>query len=293
MGGLSGNARGALIMMVAMAAFTINDSIMKTILVEIPLFQALFLRGCGAVLGLLAIARWVGEVRIRLPRRDWMLILIRSLSEVVAAWLFLRALQHMPLPNVTAILQSLPLVMTLAGAVFLGESVGWRRLVAILVGFVGVLLIVRPGTEGFDIYAMLALGSVVFVTLRDLVTRRLSQEVPGMTVAIAMAAAVAIFGGLASLSEDWQPLSRDMTLRLMATVAFMILGYFTSVQAMRHGDLAVVAPFRYTGLLWALVLGVVMFGYWPDTLTLLGAGIVVATGIFTFYRERQLARSAR
>ncbi|WP_243645143.1 DMT family transporter [Rhodovulum euryhalinum] len=282
--------RGAALMMGSMAAFTFNDACMKAASDEVPFFQALFVRGCGTILLLLVLSRVMGSLRLRLSRRDWGLICVRTLAETGAAYFFISALFNMPLANVTAILQAVPLAVTLAGALFLGEAVGWRRWLAIGIGFGGVLLIVRPGTEGFNVFSVYALISVGCVTLRDLVTRRLSGGVPSMTVALSAALGVTLFAGLGAAGTDWVPLGARPGLQLAGATVFVICGYIFSIMAMRVGEVAVVAPFRYTALIWALLLGAAVFGDWPSGVTLVGAAIVVATGIFTFYRERRLAR---
>ena len=237
------------------------------------------------------LARSLGGLSLRFSRRDWMLVALRCLGEVGAACFFLTALMNMPLANVMAILQVLPLTVTLGAAVFFGEPVGWRRMSAILVGFAGMLLIVRPGPEGFDINAMLALAAVVCVTLRDLVTRRMSSDVPSMTVTLAASVAVLVFSAVVSVGVEWQPVDLRLALLLAAASVFIFAGYLLSVMVMRVGDVSFVAPFRYTSLLWGLLLGWFVFGDWPDPLTLLGASIVVASGLFTLYRERALLKA--
>ncbi len=288
---LSDNTRGAFLMMGAMASFTLNDAFMKAAGEELPLFQAIFLRGLGTTLFLLLLAHYLGALRFDLPRRDWGLVALRSGAEVGAAYTFITALFNMPLANATAIIQTIPLTVTLAGALFLREPLGWRRLTAIVVGFGGVLLIVRPGTEGFTIYSVYALASVFFVTLRDLATRRLSPRVPSLTVALAAAASVALFGALGTAgTAEWVPVTPRAGLLLAGATVFVIGGYMCSVMVMRVGDLGLVAPFRYTSMLFALVLGLVAFGDWPTLLTLVGAAIVAGSGIYTLLRERHLSR---
>jgi S-adenosylmethionine uptake transporter len=287
---LSDNMRGALLMMGSMAAFTFNDACMKALSDEVPFFQALFLRGLGTVLLLFVVAQRMGLLRFRLPRRDWGRIALRTLAEIGAAYFFITALFHAPLANVTAIIQAIPLSVTLAGALFLGEAVGWRRWLAILAGFAGVMLIVRPGTEGFTIYSVYALVAVGFVTLRDLATRRLSSGVPSLTVALSAAIGVTLFAGLGMAGGDWQPIGPKAAAQLGGATLFVIGGYLFSVMTMRVGEVAIVAPFRYTALIWALLLGAVVFGDWPSGLTLAGAAIVVATGIYTLHREGRRAR---
>jgi S-adenosylmethionine uptake transporter len=212
-------------------------------------------------------------------------------GEIGAAFFFITALFHLPLANTTAIIQTIPLAVTLAGALFLREPLGWRRLTAILVGFAGVLLIVRPGTDGFNAYSVYALVSVLFVVLRDLATRRLSADVPSFTVAISAAAGVGLFGGLgAAATADWVTVSPRAGLFLAGASVFIVGGYVFSVMVMRVGDLATVAPFRYTSLIFALLLGFLLFGEWPSGLTLLGAAIIAGSGIYTLLRERRLRR---
>lgn len=287
---LSNNTRGALLMMVSMAAFTLNDTCIKALAGQVPLFQLLVLRGTLTTIftGLLA---WrMGALHLRISRRDRGLIGLRMIGEIGAAYFFLTALFNMPLANVTAILQSLPLVVTLCAALFFGEPLGWRRMTAILIGLCGVLLIVRPGTEGFNIFSVYALISVAFVVLRDLSTRRLSGQTHSMMVTFATTLSVTVFFGIGSLGVDWVPLTLTQAKFVLGAAAMVMIGYVFSVLVMRVGEISFVAPFRYTGLIWALVLGWYVFGDWPRTLTLIGAGVVVSSGVFMLYRERQLAR---
>jgi S-adenosylmethionine uptake transporter len=228
----------------------------------------------------------MGQARLGLPRRDWALISARVLAEMGAAWFFITALFQMPLANVSAVLQSLPLAVTLAGALVLREPIGRARLVAILVGLLGVLLIVRPGAEGFGWPALYALASVACVTVRDLLSRVIAPDTPSLLVAAVTATGVAAFGGLGSLFVDWAPVGGVQALQLAGAMAFVMLAYVASVSSMRVGALSFVAPFRYTSLLVSIVLGAVAFGTFPEPLTLAGAGVVVATGLFTLLHER-------
>jgi len=289
----SENSRGAMLMMASMAAFTFNDACMKTLSGTIPLMQAMLIRGILTVVLMLLLARVLGQLQFSLPRRDWGMILLRTVCEIGAAFFFLTALFNMPLANVTAVLQALPLTVTLAGAVFLGEAVGWRRMSAILVGFCGVLLIIRPGPDGFNIYSIYVLFSVGFVTLRDLTARRLSRETPSIMVALLAAAGVTGFAGFMTLfdNEPWVVMTPGTLLILGSAGIFVIAGYTLSVMVMRLGEISFVTPFRYSSLIWALLMGFIVFGDWPDNITLLGSAIVVATGIFTFYRERVAQRA--
>ena len=287
---MSPNLKGALLMMASMACFTINDAFLKATGGDLPLFQLLFLRGvlATALLGLLAWSN--GAIRFDVPRKDAWLILGRSVSEIGAAFFFVTALLNMPFANVTAILQILPLAVTLGAALFFKEPVGWRRFLAIGVGFAGMLLIVRPGTDGFTLWSVYALITVAFVTARDLFTRRMSSRAPSLLVTLCASFTVMAVSGLASVTADWAPVTPNLWVLIVSSSLFITGAYYFSVQVMRTGDVAFIAPFRYTGLVLALVLGIVVFGEWPTNLTLIGAAIIVATGLFTFYREQRLAR---
>lgn len=286
----SDNLTAAIFMMVSMAAFTINDTFMKMLAGDLPLNQLLFLRGVITSVAVGVMAWRMGAFRFALGGRDARLIALRTLAELGAAYCFLTALFNMPLANVTAILQALPLTLTLAAALFMREPVGWRRLAAILVGFAGVMLIVRPGPDGFNPYALYGLGAVCCVTLRDLTTRGLSREVPSMLVTFVTSVSVMVVFGLASMGTPWTPLGARETGLVAAAAGFVIVAYLFSIMVMRVGEISFSAPFRYTAILWALLLGWLAFGEWPDPLTLLGAGIVVGSGLFTLYREARLGR---
>lgn len=290
---LTDNTKGALLMMCSMAAFTFNDTCVKLLGPEVPLFQMLFLRGVASSLMIWGLARALNALRWRIPRRDWGLVALRTVAEVGAAYFFITALYHMPIANVTAVLQVLPLTVTLGGAMFFGEAVGWRRMSAILAGFIGMLLIVRPGPEGFDVYAGYALAAVFFVTVRDLSTRRMSAEVPSMTVTLVASLGVMGFAGVASLGVEWVALDARQIGLIGGASVFILGGYLFSVMVMRVGEIGFIAPFRYTSLLWALLLGLVFFGNWPDPITLLGCVIVVGAGVFTLLRGRRLAQEEK
>lgn len=285
--------RGALLMTASMTAFTVNDTFVKLLGDHLPFFQFLLIRSIGAALLLFLLAWRAGALTWPRRRRDRVLIAVRSLAEMAAAYFFLTALIHMPLANVTAILQALPLTVALGAALFLREDVGWRRFLAIGIGFAGVYLIVRPGADGFSIYAGYALLAVVAVTIRDLMARQISQDVQSLTVALAAVIAILAFASVgAFFGPVWEPVSPLDWLWLAGTIVTIIGGYLFSVSAMRHGEIGFVAPFRYSSLLVALILGLLIFEEWPDAVTLLGAAIVVATGLFTLWRERQYAKGS-
>lgn len=271
-----------------MCAFTVNDAFMKSLSGDISLFQAVLLRGIVAIICLTIMCRVMDQLHFNLPRRDWGLILLRTLGEVGGTYFFLTALFHMPIANVSAILQALPLAVSLAATLFLGEALGWRRFAAIAIGFVGVVLIIQPGGADFSSYSIYALIAVACITLRDLAVRRMSVQVPVGFVALIAAIGVTALGAIGSLFITWQPMSATSAMQIGGATICLMFGYIFSVSAMRSGEISFVAPFRYTSLLVALILGMAVFNEWPNVLTVLGASIVVATGLFTLWRERRL-----
>ncbi len=285
---ISDNMRGALYMCVAMAAFTVNDSFMKAATQTLPLWQAIGVRGLLTLGPLVAIGAMTGRLTFRMSRRDAVTVGIRSFAEVVSTLLFLAALVHMPLANLSAIMQSLPLAVALAAWAVFGDRIGWRRMTAILVGFVGVLIVIRPGPSGFDFWSLMGLASVAFVVVRDLATRELSAAVPSATVAVAASLCVTLTAIVLSLPEGWRAMTWAETGWIAAAAASLVVGYNFVVMVMRVGDIGFVAPFRYTSLLWAIMLGWAMFGTLPDVFTLLGAALVVGSGLFTLWRERKV-----
>lgn len=288
---LSENLRGALLMSLCMAGYGINDAMMKLASDHVSFGQAVMVRGLFAT-SMLALLAWrTGAFRATVGRRDRRLLVMRIVGEVGGTYCFLQALFNMPIANATAILQSLPLAVALAGAVFLRERVGWRRYSAILVGFAGVMIIVRPGLEGFDVYGLWALGAVGFIVLRDLLTRQLSHDVPSLLAATITAAAITSMGAIMVPLDTWRPLDGFSLALLGGASCFVVAAYFFSISAMRVGDVSFVSPFRYTILIWAILSGIILFDHIPDLLTFVGAGVVVLTGIYTFYRERKSSAS--
>jgi drug/metabolite transporter (DMT)-like permease len=282
----SDNIRAALFMLLAMAGFVVNDTFVKIASADVSPAQIMAIRGVAASLFLYILAWKLGALRpMRLalsPR-----LLLRTAADILATLSYITALGQMPIANASAIFQALPLTVTLGAALFLGEPVGWRRWTAIAVGFIGVMIIVRPGTEGFTIYSVAVLASVVFAAVRDLSTRRMDKAVPSIFIALVTSIAVSLVGWLLlPFSGGWQPVSTSLLVTLCCAAAAIAVGYIFIVQAMRTGDMGFVAPFRYSILLYALLLGYLVFGDLPAPLTLLGAAIVVASGLYTLYRER-------
>ena len=273
-------------MAVAMAAFTTNDSITKSVTSEMNFGQVMLVRGMFAIVLVAAFAWYQGALR---PLRTLMLkpVALRVCGEIGGTITFMAALAHLPLANTSAIFQALPLAITLGAALIFGEPVGWRRWSAIGVGFIGVLIIVRPGLAGFNQFALLALVSVGFCALRDLATRRIPEQIPSLFITLLTTITVTSAGGLIFIPlGGWTPPSTHSLGLLAFTSVLLLIGYQCIISALRTGDISAVAPFRYSALLWAMLLGYVVFGDVPDAMMVLGASIIVVSGLYAFYRER-------
>ncbi|MFC5585884.1 DMT family transporter [Nitratireductor kimnyeongensis] len=287
----SPNARGALFMSVAMAGFTVNDGLTKLVAENMNMAQVMLVRGVMATLVMMLLA-WHWKA-LKAPRAIFHpMVALRVAGETGATICFLSALAHMPIANLAAVMQALPLAVTLGAAFVLGEPVGWRRWSAILVGFIGILIIIRPGFDAFNAYSLYGVAAVAFATMRDLTTRKIPPDIPSPLISAATAASVTIAGAvLLAPYGGWTPMSgADFTVLVGATLC-IVCGYHFIVLSLRAGELSFIAPFRYTALLWAIGLGIVFFADWPDRVMIAGALLVVCSGLYTLYREQIVNRT--
>ncbi len=279
-------------MMLSMLGFTINDSFIKSLNGDLPVSQIMAIRGSLLLVLIIAIA-WQQNVLSRVKELFVPTVAFRSMGEAAATLLFLTALTQLQFASISAILQSLPLAVAMGAAIFLGEPVGWRRWIAIAIGFIGVLIIIRPGVSGFESASLLVVASVVFAAARDVITRKLPKNLPSLLVSGATSLTLALLGLLICLYQGvWLPVSIKQFATLAVAAFFLFFGYQFIVLAMRTGEVAYVVPYRYTSLLWAVVFGYFVFNEVPDVYTLFGSAIVVATGLFTLYREIVTGRRA-
>jgi S-adenosylmethionine uptake transporter len=284
-----GNVRGILAMLAAMFFFVTNDTFVKLASEHLNTPQIILIRGFIACIfvGLLA---WSTGAFRTWPTRGWRAMGLRVVGEIGGTVLFLSALFHMKIANATAILQAMPLVMTILSALILGEIVRWRRWMAVIAGFVGMLLVVQPGTSAFNAYALLAVASLAFASLRDLASRFLPAEVPSLFVAFVSMVAVTIVGGVWSMTEPWQPVSTEILVYLACAAVLLSGAFYFITEGMRHGEVSVVAPFRYSIILIAIVLGYLVWGQLPDPMAGAGIVLIIASGLYVFYRESRLHR---
>ena len=283
---LNDNLLGAALMTCCVLAYVLNDAVMKLLFADIDFFQAIFLRGLVSLPPLLVLALMTKTLLQKYSAKNQRFMIIRILAEIGTTVTFLTALKHMPLANVTAILQSLPLAITMAAAIFLGEQVGWRRWSAICLGFTGVLIIIRPGLAGFNSYSLLALAAVLLLTVREISTRQLDKKIPTVTVALSTTLGITAFAALMLIGDEWAEINFVSWSLIIAAAAAVTVATLLSVVAMRTGDIGFVSPFRYTSLIGAIGLGILLFGEWPDGMTLLGAIIIAFAGIYSLYREQ-------
>ncbi|MEM9796491.1 MAG: DMT family transporter [Pseudomonadota bacterium] len=288
------NLRGAALMVIAMGCFAVEDALIKGLSARISPAQIIWMLGLG---GAGAFAAWMALRGDPVLSRDYLRprVLIRSTCEVVGALFFVSALALIPLSLASAIIQATPLVVAMGAALFLGADVGWRRWAAILSGFVGVLIILRPGATGFDPATLLAVAGMLALAIRDLVTRNMPASVSGTRLSLA-AFAVLVPGGMALQLLQGVPFvppdPAEMAI-LALCVAIGMAGYITIVGATRTGDIALVSSFRYSRMVFALLIGVLVFAEQPDTATLVGVGIVIASGLYTLIREARLRRASQ
>lgn len=282
------NFRGALLMVLAMFGFAIEDSFIKMMGDALPVGQILTMLGIGgsAVFAVVVLAQ-----KRALFERAMLAgpVLTRAIGEIAGTVCFISAIVFTPLSTASAILQATPLVVTLGAALFLGESVGWRRWAAISMGFMGVLMIIRPGLEGFSPLSLFALGGVFGLALRDISTRKISASLSTMQLSF-LGFLVLIPAGCVMLlvtGQSLAPMDLRLTSLMFASIAIGVFAYYGIVAAMRVGEVSFVTPFRYSRLIFAMIIGVSFFDEQPEGYTLLGGAIIVASGIYTVWRERK------
>ena len=272
-----------------MAAFSIEDAFIKQLSSTVSISQILIVIGLVSAIFFALVSLksghslWAASLWTRAT-------LTRMLAEAVAGVAFVTSLSLVPLSTVAAVFQIMPLTVTMGAALFLGESVGWRRWLAVFVGFLGVLLIIRPGFDGFNPAVLWVLIAVLGVAVRDLVTRVIPADV-GSSIISFQAFLSIVIAGIILLLVSRQVMVPMVGLELVYfgfTVIFTISGYYAIVLAMRLGNASIVAPFRYSRLLFSLLIGIFVFEESPDGLTLIGSGIIIVTGIYTYFRERSL-----
>jgi len=287
---MTANLRGILLLTLSMAAFAVEDAMIKLASGGLPAGQILLMIG---VVGAPVFALWGKALGQPVFSRDVLdgPLWLRNLFEVIGTLGFVTALTLIPLSTASAILQAAPIGVTAGAALFFGETVGWRRWTAVLVGFAGVIVILRPGLDGFDVNALWAVLGVVGLSARDLATRRMRASLPTMVVATWGFVAVAALGAvMLAVSGDAVVPDRRSLWYVAGALSVGIGAYWCIIEATRAGEMSAIQPFRYSRLVFALILAVLVFGERPDIQTLIGAALIIGSGLYTFARERTLSR---
>ena len=288
------NLRGIRLMVAAMACFIVNDALVKFVSQSLPAGQLIFLRGLMATALVLLVARATQHSRGEgaaggaiVPRQlatGW--VALRATLDGLATLTYLISLFNLPMANATAINMATPLFITVFAVLWLRALVTPLRWLAIAAGFAGVLLIIQPTARGFNAFAWLCLLGAVFNALRDLVTLRIAREVPTIGVTLATAVVVTLMAGVLSAVQGWQRFDGLQLALLAAAAVFLAGGYQLIIRATRAGDLSVVAPFRYSGLLMAVALGWMVWGEVPNVLAWAGITLVIAAGFYLLRKGR-------
>ncbi len=289
---LGANRRGIAAIVCGMAAFSISDVFTKLVALTHPLGEVFAVRGLFTVVLVGAAMGMTGDWRcLRLALGTG--VLARSLLDAASSALYVAALLHLPMTDVSAVLLLSPVIVTLMAVLLFREEVDARRWLAVLLGFAGVLLIVRPAPASFNAWAIVALGAALASSFRDVLTRKLDPAIPTTVLTLASMCALTLVGvGLGSTGA-WLPLSAYELLLLLGGAAFFGLAIYFVALAFRGGEISVVTPFRYTALLWAGVAGYVGFGESPDAWSLAGAALIVVSGLYVLRRNAERSRMLR
>lgn len=291
---MTDNFRASLLMILTMAGFAVEDLFIKMASAEVPMGQILLISGGGGMAVMLCIVRARGTDLLD-PQLLAPPVLVRNFSEVLGLICGFGALSYLPLSVLTSISQAAPIVTVLGAALFLREPVGWRRWTAIAFGLTGVLLILRPGSAAFEPAMGFAFLAVIFLSARDLATRRVPRSLSTLQLNFWGYVATLPAGAVLMLVSGSAPVWPDpyhWALLLAATCGGVTF-YWTLTMALRMGESAVVVPFRYTRLVFVLILAAVFLGERPDAVMLAGTALVMAAGLYTLWREARLYRNRR
>lgn len=286
------NTAATLLMVGAMAAFAVEDLFLKRAAMALPPGQVIGMMGLGGALVFWAMAAFKGQKVLTLRALQGAPF-VRSLSEAGATMLYITALALIPLSVNSALLQASPLVVTMGAALFLGEPVGWRRWTAIGVGFAGVLIVLQPWNDGFQAAGILTVFCVVALASRDLSTRAMPMDIGTFPLVSWAYMALVPAGGILMAIGGHHLTAIDPTRWFDLAMALVsgLFGYYAVTAATRVGEAAVIAPFRYTRLVFALILAMLFLGERPGPAMLIGATLIIASGLYTFARERMRAKA--
>jgi drug/metabolite transporter (DMT)-like permease len=281
---------GPLCMTLATGSYVVNDTMMKIVTEALPPYETLFLRGIAATAWGLPLLLVLGHRR-NLPLMFDPRVVARNLCELAAILCYVVALANMLIADVVALGQITPLLVLLGSALLLGERIGGLRLSLIALGFAGALMVAQPTGAGLSVFALLALGNAVFSAMRDLASRQVGPEVPGLVVALSASVIVLAGAGIAHLLlEDWVPPAPRHLALMAGSGLFLFFGHFLIFKAYRIGPTRAVAPFFYAFTLWAVLSGALVFGQLPNPLALAGIALVTASGLVIVWLDARPRR---
>ncbi|GKY87778.1 DMT family transporter [Sinisalibacter aestuarii] len=287
---LTPTALGIVLYLFAILTMSIVDTAAKTLSAELPVIQIVWARYAGQTLivTLIVLPRIGQVVRTAYPGLQF----LRSLFLLGATSLFFLSISRMGLAEATALMDINPVLITLGAALFLGEKIGLRRAIGIGAALVGALIVIRPGSAVFSLTAVLPLAAAFFYASFALATRRVGHAETVWTSLFYTALLGAVVLSLAVIPFWVAPSGKAIALMaLIGSVA--ALAQFLIIRAFMLAEASVVAPFSYIGLLFAALWGMIFFGDVPDGPTIIGAGIIVAAGVYVWHRETRDARAAR
>ena len=283
------HARGIALMVAAMALFALTDLAIKLAAGRMAQPQVIFVLGLGGCVTFAALALIRGE-RLLVRAAAHPAVLARNLAEMLGTSAMIVALSTTPLTIVGAILQAAPLTVMAGAALFLREPVGWRRWTAACIGFAGVLVVLQPWQDGIAPGAALAVFAMVCLSARDLLNRQAPQELPTLVLAAHGLASILAVGLAWSLAAHGRVLPPEPPWALVAMMVVCGTGaYFTLTASVRAAPVSVVAPFRYTRLLFLAGLGILVLGERPTLALALGAALIIGSGLYALARERRAA----
>ncbi len=287
--GASENAFKGIVCMVAGGALiTLSDAIMKIFAGRLPPGEILFIRNSFTLIAIALVALKIGSVLLLRPKN------IRGQAAragflVVSAFLFVAGIEHTPLANAIAITFTGPLIVTALAVPMLGEQVGWRRWLAVAIGFVGVVVVIRPGTDAFTWGSIFILLGSAGGAMRDIITRRLCATETSLSILLISSAALAL-AGLATAPFGWKPVSPSDVGLLAVSGLLVASSHYLMIESLRLAEAAVVVPFKYANVIWAILFGYLFWQHVPDRWTFVGVAILVASGLYILERESRLRR---
>jgi drug/metabolite transporter (DMT)-like permease len=269
---------------ISMGVYVIGDTVLKLLGRQFPPSELIFWRSCIILVSLTAVMLWTRPKFTPRAMMSWPVV-GRCLFDCVNILSFTTAVIHMNMAELYAILQMSPFLMTILAIIFFREPVGWRRWTAIVVGFCGVLLIIKPDTSGLNAWAVLGIVAAFAAACRETITRKIDPSVSTMEVAFLSALFTAIGTFIYGYHEPWPAMTQsDIGMIFVQAIAWLT-GTFLLIHACRTAPLSIVASFRYALLVWGALAGYFVFHDLPDTLAICGAVIIVLCGLYIFHRE--------